>query len=169
MPKHGDRALLICQGQVMDWQAHVIARAPHSTAFGLLDGAVLQLRGTLKEPPRGIAREFDLTVRRGTADVRTQEDWQVGVLISTRRGVKGYLTLTAGQYQTLLTLTTSGHLCTCAFEFQSPRQGRGLISAVAFSSGDLPASGAPTAAAMGGTRQREPRFLSPGPADDPPE
>ncbi len=93
--------------------------------------------GQFSQPTKGIV-DFEFTIYPGEPHVGNVEVPVVGVILTAKTAIETFITVSDLEFQTLLTLATSGHLKYVSCAFQEPRYGSGLMTYFSFSSDPIP-------------------------------
>lgn len=139
-----EREMLTREGEVTGWRAEVWA---HNIAIGqetrLLDEyrktperdarPSITVLGAFCNDLKGVS-QFEIFVMPGKPNLGKAEILSVGTIFKVKPVIEARITLSEIEYQTVLTLATTGHLRHVSCEFQTPRYGTALVSSLTFSS-----------------------------------
>ena len=130
------RELLSREGAITGWSAdvHIMARTVRPDSRERATAIYLDIRGEFSAPVKGVGC-FSLQVWPSErAGVGNAEIPSVGSFMKAKPVLQGFIVLSVLEFQSLLTLATSGQLRHCSCDFQEPHYGSALISSVLFSS-----------------------------------
>jgi hypothetical protein len=133
--KSKKRDILLREGQVLDWELHVYARAEGTKQSRHRDSSqYLILEGEFTEPVNGVAK-FSLQLHADAEPGVGARDMPcVGSVLRVKPEIQAGATLTPEEFQSILLLASTGNLKYLAMYFQQPRYGSALIANLSFSS-----------------------------------
>lgn len=133
-----EREILSREGLVTRWEVDVNATTVHvqPETNTRRESVYLEIFGDFTVPVNGIS-QFKILMMPGDLSIGLAEIPCVGSFLKAKPALEGVVRLSLTEFQTVLSLATSGNLKSCSCDFQAPRYGSGLITTMMLSS-ELP-------------------------------